>query len=80
MKVRSSNEKAFDEIADTLAEMEWELGTNHRVEGEPELGELYVTRCTYDDRVSEISEQKKINLPVCFSLLPVHGKLKKLSF
>jgi len=52
--VRSSNEKAFDEIANTLAEMEWEFGTGHRVEGEPELGELYVTRCTYDDRYYRI--------------------------
>ena len=51
--MRSSNEKAFDEIANTLAEMEWEFGTGHRVEGEPELGELYVTRCPYDDRVGD---------------------------
>ena len=56
MKVRSSNEKAFDEIANTLAEMEWEFGTGHRVEGEPELGELYVTRCTYDDRVGDLNQ------------------------
>ena len=49
--VRSSNERAFDEVANTLAEMEWEFGTGHRVVGEPELGELYVARCTYDDRV-----------------------------
>jgi len=52
--VRSSNDKAFDQIANTLGEMEWELGTDHRVVGEPELGELYVTRCTYDDRYYRI--------------------------
>ena len=67
VEVRSSNAEAFDEIANTLAEMEWEFGTDHRVVGEPELGELYVTRCTYDDRVSDLRGLKNIkylSLPV----------------
>ena len=67
MKVRSSNEKAFDEIANTLAEMEWEFGTGHRVEGEPELGELYVTRCTYDDRVGYLN-QFYVQCRLCFQI------------
>ena len=49
--VRETNEDDFNHICDTLTGMEWEFGTNHRVVGEPELGELYVTRCTRDDRV-----------------------------
>ena len=53
------------QIANTLGEMEWELGTDHRVVGEPELGELYVTRCTYDDRVRhDISGVMTLILPL----------------
>jgi len=65
--VRETNEDDFNHICDTLTGMEWEFGTNHRVVGEPELGELYVTRCTRDDRyyrvmALELHEEEEVGL------------------